>query len=449
MANVQDINVNTKKLFTAVIRDNNKVVNVCSLCNTSIAGTVSHLKDHLLSVHKERANEIGIPSRKRSSRSSNNESATGTHSGSSSELDGVLPITKKQVRFTIDINDTIRNCLKHILKRNVSMSGADDLGQKELLGIMFKQFGITLNRKKLKEYITIASHQVYSLIQSELIDSFPSVMYDSSSRHGRNIFTVSTRFVNERGTHQERTLGMLRQNGPQYGNILSDQIKELLQKVGVEIPKIYVACSDGGSNMIRAANLLVEAQREYNIYMQLGADTDDDIVEQNLELSDLMEDETIEDDLELNNREGLEIQQEETNDNNDVETSIVLDVDSPLCSKMSCTAHLCQNAVHDTTKNFRSEILAIRKYVKEIRKPKYAELFQYMKKVRNDNDTRWNSTFNMISDLFDIKNELKKLRTVTMRADLWLFVDEFRTTFEHVNEAMHQFQRNDISICRY
>lgn len=75
-------------------------------------------------------------------------------------------------------------------------------------------------------------------------------MYDSSSRHGENIFNVSSRFVNEHGSHQERTLRMLCQNGPQNGKTLKDQIKKLFHKVGVGNNQIFVTCSDGGSKSI-------------------------------------------------------------------------------------------------------------------------------------------------------------------------------------------------------
>ncbi|CAG9811334.1 unnamed protein product [Chironomus riparius] len=134
---------------------------------------------------------------------------------------------------------------------------------------------IVFNRKKLREYILQAAGEdftendiediqeplkgIYKEIANETKGKLVSIMFDSASRHGRHVFAVSLRYA-KGDKVVERTIGVITQHQRQTGANLFNQVELLIRKVGLTINDIYSTCTDQGANMLRAADLAIQAQ---------------------------------------------------------------------------------------------------------------------------------------------------------------------------------------------
>ena len=149
-----------------------------------LGGNVSHLKNHLHSKHKNIAIELGILERRRVRNNNRNED---------NGEENAAFVSRKKVKYDFDINNTVRDFIKSVLMRNLPMTVADDMGKNEMIRKALQTFGVTWNRQKAKEYL--------------------SLMVDSASRLNTNVFSGSIRYTKDRKLY-DRTLGMLSQHGP-------------------------------------------------------------------------------------------------------------------------------------------------------------------------------------------------------------------------------------------
>lgn len=434
----EEINIKVKECFKR--NEIQKHLWQCEKCSRTISGNLSHLKSHLQCVHKDVCQEIGLslPPEKRTIEDVIEDDVENTDEN---EIQAISA-SKKRFRVRVDANIIIRDYLKVILRRNLSFLAAEDLCGDNLLGKLLSPFKIKFSRRKVSEIIKETAKKIRCHIKDEMKNTFPSLMFDSSSKHGRNVFTVSARFMNEKAELIERTLGMVTQNGPQYGRVLKSEIIELLDSVGIDVENIYSTCTDMGANMLKAANLLIEAQEEINVFAYLS----DDNVDIETDFSNVPEISVESLDESFN---------EELDDSNDdifmLDTYSIEDSIGSFCSKMFCCSHLLNNAVKDVTKHYKPQILSIRQYVSQLHATNNVAILRRDKtKIpRKDNETRWLSTFNTMSDLFLNKTEYKRLTGVVLRADLWRFVDEFYAALYPVNTAMIYFQSTNIGICMF
>jgi hypothetical protein len=167
--------------------------------------------------------------------------------------------------MTININNFVRDIVRMMLRRNHSFSSVEDLGAMSHVKAILSPFKLTLNRVKVKEYIIFAAKRILELISSETKGQLLSIMSDSCSRNNRNVFSVSIRYIND-GVMRERTLGLLTQHGSQTGRSLADQTQELLTKINHPVAHIYSTCTDGGANMVKASQLIIDCQEVIRIY---------------------------------------------------------------------------------------------------------------------------------------------------------------------------------------
>ena len=106
--------------------------------------------------------------------------------------------------------------------RNLSLASADEIGQMSVVKNALKKFKIFINRYSMKRYIQHACENIFSLIREKTENALMSLMFDSGSRYGRNVFGVSCRYIKD-GEVVDRTLGIIIQEGRQFGEILAAQ----------------------------------------------------------------------------------------------------------------------------------------------------------------------------------------------------------------------------------
>ena len=91
------------------------------------------------------------------------------------------------------------------MPRNLSLASADEIEQMSLVKKALKEFRIFINRHSMKRYVKHACENIFLLIRKETKNVFMSLMFDSASRNGRNMFRVSCRYIKD-GLIVDRTL---------------------------------------------------------------------------------------------------------------------------------------------------------------------------------------------------------------------------------------------------
>ena len=127
----------------------------CKMCIKFYKGKLSNLKDHLLRKHKEKADEIKLV-----------EATSATRNRNDDEIQLI-----KRIKLDVDVNQLIREMIRLMMNRNLSMASADEIGQ-----------------------------------------------ISCASRYGRNVFGVSCRYIKD-GQIADRTSWINTQEGRQFGEI--------------------------------------------------------------------------------------------------------------------------------------------------------------------------------------------------------------------------------------
>ncbi|KAG5675301.1 hypothetical protein PVAND_005213 [Polypedilum vanderplanki] len=434
-------NARVKEYF--IDSPNNPKKKRCTLCQEErdIAGSVTHLKDHIISIHKDIADGLGLKANQK--RKKNNRPSSSVSDNNSSGLDEMLeaeiitPETIKKVRLTINLNDFLKEYIQMILSKNLSFSSADSIGKMTHVHDILSAFNTTFNRHKLKDYVLSSYKQIINIITKEVEGFLLSIMIDSCSRHNRNVFSISIRYLKD-GKITERTIGMFTQTGRQTGAALSEQIKDALIAIGKTIDDVYCSCSDGGRNMQKASDLIFEGQQVIRNLCGLIYENTEDI-ETFLSTLDLLEEN--EDEL-ITSNNTFEFEIDEHSDQHLYESSIG--------SKFPCGAHKLQLAANSVNSiaDVNKILTEIRKIAIESKKLAYRHLFENVSMPKSDVSTRWDSSFIMIKSFKDNQDiyqnfDVNKLK---LTAEQWTFVNDYYDLFSPIHEAMLYFQKKDVTI---
>lgn len=391
----------------------------CTICSASLKGSVYNMKSHLIRKHTDEANELGLEK--------TNHSAT-SQTANTQEMQVSQP-PEKRIRITVDANKILRKVIEQIMRRQLSLTNADDFGDLDIVGDKLKPFNITLNRRTIKDYIHQAYQQGIEIITDEFKDTYISLMYDSASRNGRNVFGVSARFI-KNGEITERTLGIITMESSQTSEALLQQITTLLTLFGKSVNDVASSCSDQGRNMIKTSNLIILAQDQIHLYNNLNDSTDDFSLNG---LMDFLSDDEDDENSELN----------ET-DSNEVE------ILRNFGSKMICMVHALQLCVTSTTKKFEKQIQTIRNVAKEAKKHENRSIFINFTKPEMDVATRWNSTFEMIDSFAKNEKHWEKVKNKKLLLDIdtWKFIRIYSSTYGPVSLTIEYLQNSKITISK-
>lgn len=250
--NIKELNARVAEYFEDYNPET--MTRTCSRCLNVLRGNLSHMKNHLASKHKIIAQALGLQQRDRRKRPRTEESESNNYEEH--------PQPKKLK--SVSINTAISEIVGLFLSGNISLIFADMLNEIEVVKQEFEANNKTLSSSSLKEFVFTAVEQMYMQITKEVRGKFPSIMFDSASRQGENVFLVSLRFANGENL-VDRTIGFIAQNQQQTAWQLFNQIDQLLNRVGLTFDDIYSTCTDQGANMLRAADLMMEAMAAIRI----------------------------------------------------------------------------------------------------------------------------------------------------------------------------------------
>ena len=85
------------------------------------------------------------------------------------------------------------------------------------------------------------------------------------------MFGVSCRYI-KGGEIVDRTLGIITQEGRQFGEILAAQLENVIGKIGKCAYGIYATCTYQGKNMAKASNFLQNAQDQMKVVLEVYGD---------------------------------------------------------------------------------------------------------------------------------------------------------------------------------
>ena len=119
----------------------------------------------------------------------------------------------------------------------------------------------------MKRYIQPACENIFLLIREGTKNVLMSLIFDSASLYGRNVFGVSCRYIKDREI-VDRTFSIITQEGRQFGEILAAQLENVIGKIGKCANDIYATCTDQGKNMTKASNIPQNAQDQMKVILK-------------------------------------------------------------------------------------------------------------------------------------------------------------------------------------
>ena len=134
---------------------------------------------------------------------------------------------------------------------------------------------------------------------------------------------------------------------------------------------------------------------------------------------------------------------ESPDNNNDDDEQIHTQLSSIL-AVVRCAAHTIQLAANDVIKRIQSELEECRKAIKILRV--YVRGRADFRMPTLDNVTRWNSTFDMINTLFNLKIFIECNEDVNVSELNWKFIENFISSFKPLAECSKKFQSEQYVI---
>ena len=123
----------------------NKEGGKCKMCKNFYKGKLSNLKDHLLRKLKEKADEIELV-----------EATPVTRHRNHDEIQLI-----KRIKLEVDANQFIRKSIRLMMRHNLSLASADEIGQMSLVKNALKVFKIFINHHSMKRFIQHACENIF------------------------------------------------------------------------------------------------------------------------------------------------------------------------------------------------------------------------------------------------------------------------------------------------
>lgn len=334
-----------------------------------------------------------------------------------------------QIRCEIKVQNIIDACVDLVTVNGMSLCCLDSSAFNTILKpyvIALGRQGIQLaiNRTNIKHHIFQRTKKIIEMIKNNVKSKLICLMIDIASRYGRSILGVSIAYWMDEKV-QINTIGMHTLTVSHTGRNIRSIIKENLIKFGIEIEQICGITTDMGTNVTKAAALL---DNDLNEQLHQNNLVNNGETEQNLGAN-----------FEENQRE--EEYEDQYYDSDAEENQDIFDSDyyedllasvrdsfmddityGHLVENTSCGAHCFHLIVTQAIKaciDTKELVNSIRAVAKKLRTPIFQMMLdnEDLKHAIVDTETRWNSTFFMVS----LKN--KSIHSVIIiMLEFWFFL---------------------------
>lgn len=271
------------------------------------------------------------------------------------------------------------------------------------------------NVPNLKNKISETSSNIRKQIKDDINNKLVSLKIDSVTRHCRSLLGINVQYIKNNSINI-RTLGIREMKERHTAEYIKILIIHVLQEYNISLNQIYTITSDNGKNMIKSKNLLKDDLKEL-----MNVDEDDV--------------EFVEDEI-LKNLEEMEN----------------LMTHDTLINCIRCAAHTLQLVVYDAIKeeNLAKLISEARRLAVALRKPiNFSKIMtQNLRKPILNIPTRWNSAYDMMLRLIDLKefcnNNKSDDTELYMKDDDWRLVSEFINVFKPLKVTTLLLQENQM-----
>ncbi|CAI6355747.1 unnamed protein product [Macrosiphum euphorbiae] len=336
-----------------------------------------------------------------------------------STLDGIIEVKKKMHSVEIDKQTVIDGCIMLVTDNGRPLSILSDSGLRKIIDPILKAIGsnFTINVKNIQQEITKKYINVVDSITKELNKKLVFLKIDCVTRLSRSIIGINCQFIYN-GKIKILTLGMSELLDKHTGSYLKQEVLLVMERYKISPAQIYSITCDNARNMIKMVDLFNETPEEELVDNDeeniLNAEDNDDVL---LQIQELI------------HTSGIET--------------------GPLTTCMRCAVHSFQLAIRDSMqdRSIQSILSKSRKAVKTLRTQTYAAWLKRegLKQAILDIETRWNSTFNMLSRLIELKPFCITNEQIILSSNDWNSVEKIITALEPAKIATVQMQSNSLT----
>lgn len=313
---------------------------------------------------------------------------------------GTLVLTPFETR-----NEYVENVMEILTECNTPFSFWSHPAVRKNQQCFADKFNVTCSADSFSKMLKVHSKVVRRVIELELKGRLVGLKLDVATRKGRSILCISVQFV-KMGRIHIRYLTMATIPGAATTEMIQDMIDECLRKYNLDKKLIYSITTDNGSNMLKASKLTLE-EVDWAIDNE-DAEVIRGIIQEYEDDDDGEEDES----QPVTRRQSMPNIFEDPNaPDEDAEDELDRNIYEAAgiygSKRIRCAAHVIQLAVHDFMKRCertaivnkaKDAVKEIRKYIRSLP----VEFRNRPKLPKLANDTRWSSTYNMVSYNIDL-----------------------------------------------
>lgn len=297
----------------------------------------------------------------------------------------------------------------------------EDSGFKKLLEPILEGFNdkFSINSQNVRNQISPTAQRVRQEITNIVKNRLLSLKMDCVTRHDRSILGFNIQIIHDDALIL-KTLAMVELKIKHTGENLKNEVFSILKRYNILKQQIYTVTTDNGANMVKMVDLI-------------GNELEEDIDEEN----------------------GSEIEADTVDFSNEIinienELNMHTDNKPNLTTSIHCSAHTLQLCVLYSlkTQTIQNQIIRARSAVKKLRTP---NVLKYIKPLKPfiDIPTRWNSTYDMLKSLINLKDfyyDHTDIIELNISAYDWDCFSKIVTSLEPAKVATIKLQDHKITL---
>ncbi|CAI6375595.1 unnamed protein product [Macrosiphum euphorbiae] len=339
---------------------------------------------------------------------------------------------KKQISIKITKQIIIDACVELVTVNGRPFTLIEDSGFRKLLDPVLEGFNdkFAINSQNIRNQISPAAQKIRQEITKIVENRLICLKMDCVTRHDRSILGVNIQII-----HNDelvlKTLAMIELKIRHTGENLKNEVFSLLNRYNIDKEQIYTVTTDNGANMVKMVDLMSK---------------EEDIDEDNG--NEIEENESEENENEAN---PVDFSNEILNIVNELD---VHTGNKPnLTSSIRCSAHTLQLCVLSSLKTptIQKQISRARNSIKKLRTPNVLKCIKALKlrKPVIDIPTRWNSTYDMLKSLTNLKDfyyDHSDIIEINISDYDWNCFTTILTSLEPAKVATIKLQNNAVTL---